>query len=231
MAGCGRLFILPHVIGGIGMALVVLSKLLLVLIGTATLGTVESKTVSKSSKGRCIYYVDYSFRTGNSIHRGETQIDRDFYDGLAERAPVQVLYLGLAPEYISDILQLGKSLPPNTWLATIFAGFWNAILSPFVNMLYIRPWRRKKLVKTGEAGTGKVVARRIDRGPKGSPQYVVEYEYRALGQRYRGEEMTEESLYNVFPNGRKLSVIYDPKKPSRSVALDLCEWEIVETSP
>ncbi len=227
---CVRLFVLPHVMVGIGMALVVLSKLLLVLIGTATLGTMESKTFSKDRKGRCSYHVHYSFRTDNSVHRGKTHIDSDFYDVLAERASVQVLYLGLAPEYISDILQPGKSLPPNTWKAIIFAGFWNAVVSLFVYLLYIRPWRRKRLVKTGAAGTGKVVARRIDRGAKGTPQFVVEYEYLALGQSYRGEEMTDESLYNAFPNGRRLSVIYDPKKPSRSVALDLCEWEIVETS-
>lgn len=227
---CVRLFVLPHVIVGIGMALVMLSKLLLVLIGTATLGTVESRTFSKERKGRYSYHVHYSFRTDNSIHRGKTQIDCDSYDVLPERASVQVLYLGLAPEYISDILQPGKSLPPTTWKAILFAGFWNALLFPFVYLLYIMPWRRKRLVKTGAAGTGKVVARRIDRAPKGSPQYVVEYEYLALGQSYRGEEMTDESLYNAFPDGRKLSVIYDPKKPSRSVALDLCEWEIVETS-
>ena len=229
--GCVRLFILPHVIIGIGVALVMLSKLLLVLIGTATPGTVESRTFSKGRKGRYTYHVHYSFRTDNSIHRGKTQIDSDVYDVLGERASVQVLYLGLAPDYISDILEPGESLPPNTWKAIIFGGFWNAILSPFVYLLYIKPWRRKRLVKTGEAGTGKVVARRIDRGPKGSPQSVVEYEYLALGQSYRGKEMTDESCYHAFPNGRKLSVIYDPNKPSRSVALDLCEWEIVETSP
>lgn len=229
--GCARLIILPHVIIGIGIAIVMLSKLLLVLIGTATPGAVVSRTFSKDRKGRYSYHVHYSFRTGNSIHRGKTQIDGDVYDVLGERASVQVLYLGLAPDYISDILEPGESLPPNTWKAIIFGGFWNAILSPFVYLLYIKPWRCKKLVKTGEAGTGKVVARRIDHRGKGGPLFVVEYEYLALGQSYRGKEMTDERCYQAFSKGRKLSVIYDPKKPSRSVALDLCEWEIAETTP
>ncbi len=225
--GCVRLFILPHMIAGAGFLVVFLLKVVLGLAGPRVEGRVEEKFTTRGSKGSTSHHVRFSFVTDGGLVVGKSQISAANYSALPEHGSLPVVYLPVLPQYTADYMPEGDRFPANTWAIGGFGLFWNGLLSVFVYLLYIAPWRRKWLVKNGEETTGRVVSKGTRRGSKGGTFYDVHYSYLVMGQSFQGKESVPKSVYEATTEGGPVDVVFDPAKPKRSVAVTLSEWEVV----
>lgn len=222
-----RLFILPHTVVGLGMLLLLFSKIILALIGSHTEARVLEKTTQHGAKSSVTYKVAYSFTHGVADYSGSTQIDQKAYQRLRDGGPVPIVYLSFAPQYVSDYQDPHQRFPANTGFLLFIALFWNGIVAIFVYVLYIDPWRRKQLIIHGMEVPGQIQAKRLQRGAKGGTRHVVDYTYTVQGQLRHASITTTRAQHEACQEGDTLAIAYDPLKPQRSVPVDLSPWELV----
>ena len=225
--GCLRLFILPHILVGIGVFLLVVSKLAMGIVGSRADASIIGRTATPSSKGGTSYHVQFTFIANRERYEGKSQMNQSAFNELPEQGRLPIVYLSFAPRYFAEYVPPGKTFPSNTWMLLAFALFWNAIVSLFAYPFYIAPWREKRLIKYGSEAGGKVLAKRLTRGSKGGTRCNIDYTYEVLGTKYKGKTQVSQRLYDATPEGAPLSVVYDPVRPKRSGAVELSEWEVV----
>ncbi len=144
--GCVRLFIIPHLLIGLGLIVLLVSKVCIGLFGTpAEAEVVELSTAVGSKKSRT-YHVHYQFYPAGSqsIVKSEQKVSRDAYSSMSTGAHIPIRYLGLWPKQLSAYQPEGSRLPHNTIVWACFTAFWNLIAGTFVYFLYIRPRRQKR---------------------------------------------------------------------------------------
>jgi uncharacterized protein DUF3592 len=227
--GCGlwavRLFCLPHTLVGpfllyqAGRAAVLYFGVLLA--GTEVDGTVAHKTAREGKKGP-YYTVDYVFAVDGAEYPGQTQTDAETYAGLREGQPIRVRVWEAAPAggHSWDGSEAGSL----GGLAGICFGAvgWNAFLGVFIWFLYVRPWRRRQLVRYGVPAAGRVHAVKVSQ-EKGGPAYRVYYTFTAGpselfgGRRSGSVRVSPPKDASDVKAGDVLTVLYDPKRPRRSL--------------
>ncbi|MFL5341449.1 MAG: DUF3592 domain-containing protein [Gemmataceae bacterium] len=239
--GCGvvvgrwflRLFITPHCIVGIGLIFNVLYIPLVLLFGTDLPGRVtDHKTYQ--SKGTTHYQVTYSYPVNEIDYIRVLDVNSEQYASLEVGQPFPVRVLPAWPRMHPQPLG-----PDNPWrnmtgmLLLVF--FWNGILSIFVWLAWVAPWRLRQLVKYGSAVTGHVFAKETRRG-KGTT-YFVRYNYVVppeesadpfvKGQSCEGRMDVTIEDFKAAEEGQAVTVLYDPRKPKRSLIYDFAEYEAV----
>jgi hypothetical protein len=222
-----RLFILPHTLVGLGVALMFLFKISLGLFGSRVDGRFESEANKLNSKGKSFVLLKYSFFANQERHIAEVEVSESRNRMLKEKAFLPIVYLSILPSKTSQIMEPDKIFPPDTWMAGGFALFWNSILSVFVYAIYISPYRKKRLLMYGVETSGQVTTCSSYRGSKGGTRYSVAYFYMVDGVKYEDAENVYKSQFENTHEGMTLRIIYDPTKPQRSTAVQLSYWEIV----
>jgi hypothetical protein len=236
--GCGlwfvRLFILPHTIVGV--------SLLCIAIGSTGLfaavglfgGTYDGKVVRKEIrryKSGQTHHLHYVFVVDDREYTGEASVSQQRFGEINEGGAITVRALESAPSWgewprvpgHSPLLDLG-----GIWL---FALFWNGILSIFVWTVYLRPWRNRCLVRYGQPTQGIIREVKAQSG-KGSTRYRITYEYAVPsldgtdGQVHSGKTSTTRKEGAYASVGNLVTVLYDPRKPWRSVIYKYCEYRV-----
>jgi hypothetical protein len=227
-----RFFIMPHMLVGIGAAGYLLFLLVWNFFGTDFPGTVVNSSVSHSSKNGDHYTLKYRFEAG-----GETKFDSDTvgwsvyqiyqHQTLGQtNPPVTVHYLGLGPLHHSALRE-GGSLWSQIGSLTLWAGFWNGVLSIFVYQIWIKPLRARQLYKYGNSTSGKLLSRRVRTGKSSS--YYVSYRFNdpLSGQVYESEiQVWNTEDWQQAVEGQAVTVLFAQNNPKRSTVYEFGGYRI-----
>lgn len=224
----GRIIILPHTLIGIGLIGFVFIVLAWIIAGTDTLGMVIKK-FQESDEGKPVYKVRYTFTAGDKTREDTTTLERAQWQALTEssleadaRSSVHVRYVRIGPWVYSNALGKDESVWGALGFAVLFAGFWNGIVFLFVYILWIAPYRGRRLYKWGQAVPGVIV------GISNSRPRKVQYEFESAGQSHRGSMHVSDA--NVSVN-EAVTVLHKPGNPRKSVIYEYGQWECVEQRP
>jgi hypothetical protein len=221
-----RIFIMPHMLVGIGAAGFLVFMLLWRLFGTDLPATVVGTDISHSSKHGDSYKLNYRFEAG-----GETRFDSDTVNYSVYQAyqnqgrsqtnpPVTVHYLGLGPLHHSALRE-GGSLWSTIGFLTLWACFWNGILSVFVYQFWVKPIRARLLYKYGASTPGKLLHKRVRTGK--SSTYYVSYRFNDpfSGQVYESEiQVWKAEDWQQAVQGQPVTVLYAQNNPKRSTVYE-----------
>lgn len=238
------LFMVPHALVGIGALFVALFYLFVLCFGITVPGTASNVSRSTSSKGTVTYNVTYNYRLGTADYSSSTQISREELAGAATGARVNVRTLAWMPGVGQTLFIPGGSRLGTGSDVYSFALAWNAVVILFYLVIFGGAWKEKSLVKKGLAVRGRVLAKRVLRGKGAS--YLIKYEYtpvasettrgsgsigpwasgdtvrsvpasESAGGRFYGEMTVPKPDFEVIRRGDEMTVLYDPKKPKKSI--------------
>ena len=232
-----RLFILPHTIVGIGFIGAGLFGFVVWLFGTDVSGHITELKTSRGKRGET-YYVHYAYAVDGIDYPGRLEVSSDIFRGLEVGQPYPVRVVGPVPTWMPQPRGPGSSAA-NVLALPFFALLWNGILSLFLWMAWVAPWRLWSLMRHGLPTTGIIIGAETRRGGKGSVTYVVRYRYEASPEEEGGLILTSPETFERSMTvaradfaqaavGQLVTVIYHPKKPKRSLIYEFAEYEAVE---
>jgi hypothetical protein len=229
-AGCGlwcvRLFTLPHTIVGITVLCIAIASTgqfaAVGLLGKSYEGKIVKKDDSRSTKGTRHYYVQYTYDVDGRGYRGEVKVTKDRFDEMREGDAITVRAWDVMPDS-GQWPRVPGHLPiedlGGKWF---FAVFWNGLMSVFLWMVYVRPWRQRQLVRIGIPTQG--IIRDVNTYTnKGTKNYVLKYEYAVPateeqpGQVLHGRLTSTVKAAAGANRGDVVTVLYHPQKPRRSL--------------
>jgi hypothetical protein len=127
------------------------------------------------------------------------------------------------------------------WLTSLWyllgALVWNSILALFVWIAWIAPWRTRRVLKYGVPVAGQITSKTQIRGSKGGMSYQVKYVYQPTLEDQKGEVSNQlvdgqsyisAKDYTSATVGQIVTVLFDPRKPKRSLIYDFADYAAVE---
>lgn len=238
--GCGlwaiRVFILPHTLAGVFLAFQAVSGIVLYLgvlfVGTEVDGRIAKKSETEGKKGTH-YEVEYVFTLNGNDYADKSGLKAEDYAAINEGQRIPVRVLAIFPQSGHWPGIAGVSPISGVVSSCFGALLWNGILSVFLWYLYVRPWRQRQLVRFGVpvAGTVFEVTSTPAKSGKG---YTIRYQYplpidpetgdierNATGKIYIEPPKSAEDIHS----GDVLTVLYDPRKPSRSILYHFSDYK------
>jgi hypothetical protein len=212
-----QLFILPHILIGIGSIVFLIGDAGLLAFGTSTPATVTKREMQTSRKGHTSYYVDYTYLADGKSYTERIGVSAERYGQLSPGATLAVksFHIGnLGTSVVVDPIGVAlKSLG----MLFVWSAFWNGIVSIFFWQLYVLPLRRRWLAKNGQAIWGKIVWKDT-RSVKGGKTYYLRYAYYfASGIHNTSEFAVSRREYDGAEIDQKVLVLYSPQKPKLSI--------------
>lgn len=234
----GRLFIVPHVTVGLGMVVTLAVSLVNPVFGHDDSATVTAEKVTSSqSKGRTYYHYEVAY----SYNEGGVRVDDSQVISLGERrspstrfavgGTVLVRHVAVGPFHDSALLLAGDSPFYKVLPIAIFTLFWNGLLTVFLYHLWYLPLLAHWLYRHGDIGRGQVV-RRFERKGKGT-SYHVDFSFESTDGRVASSSMlvSSEALHRSVTEGQPVTVLYDPRKLSRSVVYECGDYRWPDDTP
>jgi hypothetical protein len=225
-----RIFILPHVLAGLGMLAALVVVLANPLVGEETTAHITEERTSPV-KGGYSYQVTYAYP-----HEGHTvQGTRSFSLGsrsepsaderLAPGTPVTVRHVGVSWWRHDELLLPGESAWKTVLPVAFFAAFWNSITGVFLYLLWYTPWRNRNLVRWGTVAPGRIVKAYERKGKNTS--YHVDYEFTMPGGTlHQGSMMvSSKDLWATVQEGQGVTVLRSPDGPKPSVVYEVSDYE------
>jgi Protein of unknown function (DUF3592) len=242
--GCGlwfvRLFALPHTLAGpfllyqAGRAIVLYLGVLLA--GTEVEGTI-TKTAEHTGKKGTSYTADYVYTLDGAEYTAQTSLDADEFATLRKGQAIPVRVWEVAPDDAHWAGVSGNHPLRGVGGACFGAGIWNGALAVFIYFFYVRPWRRRWLVRYGVPTPGVVRSVAVVHENK-QLAYKVRYEYavpaghRTAGGRYTGSvKASKDSGAADVRVGDVLTVLYDPWRPWGSLLYRFADHKAVKARP
>jgi hypothetical protein len=237
IVGCVSVFILPHIYIGIFLLvtaiLATLSWVGVRWYGVEMNGRVVGKEEYTSRKTqKTTYTLHYAYTVEGSEYLGQTGISAEAYAVLQKGQALPMRVLLWEPK--SHAVQLPESSlrGGGLWGNWFGALFWNGILCIFLWMTWVRPWRQRQLVRWGELTSGLVRDVRSIPEKNGVLRYTIRYEYTCLPalnepeQLYTRSASSTNTIVAEVKVGDVLTVLYDPKRPQRSVPYLFADFEV-----
>src|SRR6267142_479197 len=231
-SGCGlifgRLFILPHMIVGVGMVFMVPLTIVKVFFGSVSDGRIVSKWTT-SDEGT-YYHIKYEYDAHGVHHGGERTCSGSEYDAIGDprRAqpppPIQIRSIFVLGRDFHEALLPGESGLRSIGFFLIFALFWNAVLSLFVYFLWIAPWRTRQLYRWGAPVPGRILSKRISSGE--DTTYYLDYEF--IQPKFgvlRKQQSVSSDRFNQANEGQLVTVLCHPRKKSPAVIYEYGDFE------
>ena len=227
-----RLFITPHCIVGVGLILSLLYTMLVLLFGTDMPGQITDFNIHQS-KGKPVYHITYRYTVDQIDYFRELGVNAEQYANVQKGQPLAVRVFPAFPATSPQ-----PQGPDNPWSNLpgnlLLVLFWNGILSMFVWMAWIAPWRKRQLLIHGAATGGQIIAKDRVTGGKGGPRYQVQYAYfvpqeetaglAPMGLPCNGQMEVPVNDFTAADIGQSVTVIYDPRKPKRSLVYEFAEY-------
>jgi hypothetical protein len=219
-----RLFLLPHMLVGIGALLFVIGEPVLLLFTPAMPAVVTKLSTHTGSKGRITYRMDFDYSptlTGGWAAHDQETITREEYESLhgGDRVMVHAAQVGRF-RYVTLSRSFGN-YARNRFFIWIWAIFWNGFMSFVVYPMWVRPIRYGQLVRIGRPVPGKITSRYVTRNK--STTYHVKYEFTTsdISREQRQGEMTiTRAQYDAITDGGVVTVLYDPDRPAHHVVYE-----------
>jgi hypothetical protein len=221
--GCIRIFILPHLLVGIGLIWALILMTLTALLGTDTLGRVTELSATRGSKGGTSYTVAFEFTHGLESYKGRNSIPPAQFQGLAKGMDIAVRYLPLLPNYSASAKPVGASVWQGTGRMLGFTLFWNGILSIFVWLAWVQPYRQKKLLEKGDSTDADVLE--VQAVGSRSTHRRVKAAYTVNGIHYERQFWALREPSADLAAGDRITLYYDPRNPKRACSELFTAWE------
>jgi hypothetical protein len=247
----GRRGLLGHVplalwllcVAGVGLLLLALwlaaSSWAVRLFGMTVPGEVTGR--ADGARGAREGRVRFTYHVKEEEYSAEDAVDEGALEGLHAGMPVKVRVLPGWPRHPLLVEPAGRSgRGGGFYLGLALLG--NAALGAFLRLYLRDPLRRRALVREGVATRGVVVSKETGGGRR--PSWAVQYCYRAprygaahaSGGANEGRPAVAEKEWQVrmavrpadfelAQVGAPLTILYDPRQPSRSVIYAFAEYE------
>jgi hypothetical protein len=224
-----RVFILPHLIVGVGALGYALFLTSFLLFGETTEGVITAKETGSDDDGP-VYRLLYTYRYNGEEYSAEDRVDHDLFRVKEPGDHITVRIHSLVPGFSARLE--GNTEGWSIAMTWVFALFWNAVLSAFIWFLWILPWFQRRLVQTGEAVEGVITRKEEDTGGD-STTWAVHYEFTpamsaamtAAGP-LRGRMNVGKEEYAVAQTGERVVILYDPLHPSRNCVYRYAPYDI-----
>jgi Protein of unknown function (DUF3592) len=229
-----RVFILPHMVGGVVMAVVFVLTVIVALWGTDSTGSVLALSTSHGRKGGTTYNVQYRYCIDWRCFTNSASVGSQLFQSLSGSsnlegapAPVKVRVISIGRLHF-HVFTEEHSAWDEAGPLLLFVLFWNAILSVFVYVIWVAPLRDRALVRNGQVASGNIVSKRERRGRGVTYFATFRFTDPASGQEIKREmTLPSRAKYDDARTGKPVTVIYDPRKPKRAVAYELGSYRIV----
>lgn len=228
----GRLFILPHIIAGVGVTCFLFVLIAWTLLGTDIPAQPISVWTSTSKKHGTSYYSTFSYVVDGQSFTGDSDISVSEYlriapPGKSATGPNQLAAVPSAAPLTIRTFGLGRwrytksaSSAQTGWgqiaFITLWVTFWNGILSVFVNLLYIKPYRQFRLYRAGLPAPGVIEGKQVIRGK--NTTYRLEYMFVTPdGAEHRSTHDVAKWAYEEANEGQSVTVLHFEGKAKPSV--------------
>jgi hypothetical protein len=227
-----RIFIMPHMLVGLGVAGYLVFLLLWRLFGVDYPATVVDAKISHSSKHGDRYILHYRFEAGGETRLGSDTVGWPVYQTYQNTSPgqtnppVMVHYLGLGPLHHAALREAGSPWAEIGFLS-LWAVFWNGVLSIFVYQIWVKPLRVRRLYQCGDFTAGKLLHKRVRTGK--SSTYYVSYRFNDpfSGQVYESEiQVWKADDWQQAVEGQPVTVLFAHNNPQRSTVYEFGGYRI-----
>jgi hypothetical protein len=229
--GCGvaagRLFILPHIVAGAGVALLLVGMLMILVVGRPADAVVVERQILRGEDGDT-WDIRYRYQVGGGrVYIDHAQVNREEYSRLAPGAIVKIKSLHVMGLGTSVLVEPMRQTLRTLGFLTVFATFWNGVLSVFVWMLYVVPRRQVWLARHGEPVMGQITAKKTHTSDE-STTYSLLYVYRVPGmtEDLKGKQRVNGPAFGAATQGQTTLVLYAPTKPGRSLLYEFSDYVI-----
>jgi hypothetical protein len=231
----GRVLFLPHTaIGLVFLYRAVVTSVLnvgVLLAGVPAAGRVTDKSEWTTRRGVEHHEVEYVFTLDGAEYPGRVFPDADGYAAIQVGQPVAVWVWREDPARGHWPGLPGHSPRRDVLVAIGAALFWNAIVLATWWWLAVRPWRRRQLVRYGVPTAGRVREVTAVPGKIGVAYLRYEYPVGPAGEwRSRSVEAHPREVADL-KGGDTLTVLYDPRRPRRSLPYRLSPYKAVPPNP
>lgn len=225
-----RIFMMPHTLIGIGAAGYLVFLLLWRLLGSDIPGTVVGSKISHSSKHGDSYVLNYQFQAGGQTKSSSDGVSLALYQRYQNRnetnPPVTVHYFSIGPLEHSA-LHTGSSLWGEIGALTLWASFWNLIISIFLYQYWVKPLRARMLYRNGEATAGTLLRKRVQKGKTST--YYVSYKFNDpfSGKVFESEiQVWNPAEWHLAMEGQPVTVLYSRDNPKRSTVYEFGGYRV-----
>lgn len=245
-----RLFILPHVIIGIGLIIYPIVMLVSTICGTEVKGVVTDKHSHVDSEDGRIYNIEIDYKYNNEDFDEKLSVSKKEYKQFEVGNAVDVRFLPALRGMTQCVKPSGEGNYKTADLGTIcffifFATFWNAIVSVFVMILYVAPLVNWWLFRFGAVCPG-VVLHKSSNSDSDGTTYHADYTY-APGKKAplsleRGSTICEggmagknqvkttgavpSDIWQHLIEGQDICVLYSPRWPKVHCVYEFSDCEL-----
>jgi hypothetical protein len=106
------------------------------------------------------------------------------------------------------------------------AAFAVAIAGVMYYAIWLLPWRSRWLAKNGKATFGAVVSKGIYQGGRRYIAFRLTYQFKAMGELYARRIQINPQRYDSANIKDLVIILFDPKRPSRSIVYDYCDFVV-----
>lgn len=213
--GCGRVFLVPFVVVGLATAVAVPLRLWVEVAGLPITATVDDLTAHHGRRGGVTYTVRFRYELAGRPYTDTQEVTAGEYAAVRRGQQLHGRTRILDGHSLA-ITDAGSGLWQTAKLAA-FAAFWNGFIGWIVYAAVVAPWRVLRLVRTGVAVPGTVISHR-EAGSKRTLRFVT-YRFTTRDRRELTREMSVVGTAGPV-DGTPVTVLYDPNRPTRSVAYE-----------
>ncbi len=168
------------------------------------------------------YYVEYKFDP--SGFTGRDQVLPDEYAAFAVGQTVLAHVIHLGPVGYSALDRSPRGYAHYRMIAWLGASFAAAIGGVCFYGLWLLPWRSNWLARYGVATFGAVVEKRVFHDHRRHLHFTLTYQFKAQGILRAQRIRISPQRYDSTDVKDLLIILFDPKRPSRSIVYDYCDF-------
>jgi hypothetical protein len=183
--------------------------------GVRVQGLVLAKEISAPRDRSTSYNVTFRFEDGNGrVIRGSAKLSEEAWDTLAERGPIEIVYLADRPETYRVFGQDDSEL-----VVAIVFSLVGAVLAVVGGVIVGKALRLRRVARTGAIALASIVDVRPGRlHINGIPQWEVRYRFRdASGRAHEGKTSMSPADADSLTPGAARRVRYDARNPRANV--------------
>lgn len=232
MSGCGlvfgRLFILPHMLVGIGMIVMIPLTIVKAYFGDVNHGIIVKKWITSGEDTN--YHIKYEYDAGGVHHGGERTCSKSIYDAIGDprqtQPTIEIRSINILGRHFDEAILSGESRLRSLGFYLLFGFFWNAVLFVFVYVLWIAPWRTRQLYRRGTPVPGRINSKRISSGE--DTTYYLGYEF--IQPKFgliRREQSVSSQQFASAGDGQFVTILCYPQKKAPTVIYEFGDFECV----
>ncbi|MEO7717290.1 MAG: hypothetical protein ABIY70_13905 [Capsulimonas sp.] len=223
--GCMQLFILPFIAVGVGMLLFSIGGTLVAAGGSDMPGSVTARRDTSDSDGNS-YKVDFTYRRGDDLYSGSSNVSSDDYQRLEPGSNVTVQALSWAPSILPAVREASESRNKSLIFFWGFSILWNALISVFVWAIFVWPIIARRLIADGTPVAARLIEKKADSSDD-STTYTLLYEFApemGFAEPVKGKMTVTREQWESVASGDVLTALYIPLRPHWSVLYKFADY-------